>query len=77
MVHEPQPRNGKFRDRRDEILFIDARHLGHLINRRTREFSEADIKTITDTYHNWRNTNGQFPYVEDVPGFCWPHRWPA
>jgi len=57
----------EMRDRRDQILFIDARHLGHLINRRTREFSEADIKTITDTYHNWRNTNGK--YV-DVPGFA-------
>ena len=32
--------NGQYRDRRDEILFIDARHHGHLINRRTREFSD-------------------------------------
>jgi type I restriction enzyme M protein len=36
--------NGKFRNRRDEILFIDAREIGHLINRRTREFSAEDIK---------------------------------
>jgi type I restriction enzyme M protein len=55
--------NGKFRDRRNEILFIDARHMGHLVNRRTREFSEADINTIADTYHNWRNPNGKY---EDV-----------
>ncbi len=47
--------NGKFRNRTDEILFIDARNLGHLINRRTKEFSEEDIATITNTYHNWRN----------------------
>ena len=69
--------NGKFRNRTDEILFIDARHLGHLVNRRTREFSEADINTIADTYHNWRNKfpspggvpEGRGGYV-DVPGFC-------
>jgi type I restriction enzyme M protein len=59
--------NGKFRNRTDEILFIDARHLGHLVNRRTREFSAADINTIADTYHNWRNPKGTYA---DVPGFC-------
>lgn len=60
-------RNGKFRDRSGEILFIDARNLGHLINRRTRELSDDDIRQITDTYHNWRNPGGQYL---DVPGFC-------
>jgi type I restriction enzyme M protein len=50
-----------------EILFIDARNLGHLINRRTRELSVADIKKIADTYHNWRNPEGDY---EDIKGFC-------
>lgn len=59
--------NGKFRNRQDEILFIDARNLGHLINRKTREFSKEDIKRISGTYHNWRNQNG---YYEDISGFC-------
>ncbi|MDD4698082.1 MAG: class I SAM-dependent DNA methyltransferase [Fermentimonas sp.] len=59
--------NGKFRNRTKEILFIDARNLGHLINRRTRELSEEDIKQISDTYHNWRNPNGNY---EDIAGFC-------
>ena len=59
--------NGKFRNRTDEILFIDARNLGHLINRRTLEFDDEDIEQITETYHNWRNPNGGY---EDVPGFC-------
>lgn len=54
-------------DRSGEILFIDARNLGHLINRRTRELSEADIKQIADTYHNWRNPHGDY---EDIKGFC-------
>jgi type I restriction enzyme M protein len=40
--------------RRDEILFIDGRNLGHLINRRSRELSPEDIQQIADTYHAWR-----------------------
>ena len=59
--------NGKFRNRVDEILFIDARNLGHLINRRTLEFSEEDISTIAETYHKWRNPDEGY---EDVKGFC-------
>jgi len=47
----PKERN----DRSNEILFIDARNLGHLINRRTRELSKEDIQKIAGTYHNWRN----------------------
>ena len=57
----------EYRNRKDEILFIDARNLGHLINRRTRELSPEDIQQITDTYHNWRNPDGDY---EDVAGFC-------
>ena len=59
--------NGSFRNRSKEILFIDARNMGHLINRRTRELSEEDITKISDTYHNWRNVDGGY---EDVAGFC-------
>jgi type I restriction enzyme M protein len=59
--------NGKYRSRTDEILFIDARNMGHLINRRTREFSKEDIEKIASTYHNWRNPNGKY---EDIKGFC-------
>ena len=59
--------NGKFRNRKDEILFIDARNMGHLINRRTRELTNKDIRTIAQTYHNWRNPEGSY---EDIKGFC-------
>ncbi|TPG66748.1 type I restriction-modification system subunit M [Hymenobacter nivis] len=59
--------DGRFRDRRDEILFIDARNLGFLVNRRTRELSDDDIRRIADTYHQWRNPSGSYA---DVPGFC-------
>jgi type I restriction enzyme M protein len=63
--------------RKGEILFIDARNMGHLINRRTRELLKEDIQLITDTYHNWRNkfpSDGGVPEgrggYEDVKGFC-------
>ena len=41
--------------------------MGHLINRRTREFSKEDIQKIAETYHNWRNPGGDY---KDVKGFC-------
>ncbi len=53
--------------RKGEILFIDARNLGHLINRRTKELSAEDIQRITDTYHAWRI--GEDGY-QDIKGFC-------
>ncbi len=53
--------------RKAEILFIDARNLGHLINRRTRELSHEDIQKIADTYHAWRTGEGKY---EDIKGFC-------
>ena len=62
----PEGRGG-FRNRTNEILFIDARNLGHLINRRTRELSQEDISKITSTYHNWRNAERNY---EDIAGFC-------
>jgi type I restriction enzyme M protein len=59
-------RNARLRDRRGEILFIDARKLGHMVDRTRREFSAEDIAKIAETYHRWREGIG----YEDVPGFC-------
>jgi type I restriction enzyme M protein len=59
-------KNGKFRDRTGEILFIDARKLGYMVDRTRREFSDADIETIAGAYHHWREGKN---YV-NVPGFC-------
>ena len=62
-------RNAKLRDRRNEILFIDARKLGHMVDRTRKEFSDADIEKITRTYHAWRG-EGEAGTYEDVAGFC-------
>ncbi|MCL6559048.1 MAG: SAM-dependent methyltransferase, partial [Firmicutes bacterium] len=56
------------RDRSGEVLFIDARKLGVMIDRVHRELIEEDIRAIADTYHNWRG-DGDGKY-ENVPGFC-------
>ncbi|HNZ43664.1 MAG TPA: class I SAM-dependent DNA methyltransferase, partial [Bacteroidales bacterium] len=44
--------NGKFRNRTNEVLFIDARNLGFMVNRRSREFTDEDISKVASTYHN-------------------------
>jgi type I restriction enzyme M protein len=62
-------RNGRCRDRRGEILFIDARKLGHMVDRTRKEFSDDDIDKITRAYHAWRGEGDAGAY-EDVPGFC-------
>ncbi|WP_243438170.1 type I restriction-modification system subunit M [Fundidesulfovibrio soli] len=61
--------NHGFRDRRGEVLFIDARKLGHLVDRTRREFSDEDVERIARAYHAWRGEKEAGEY-EDVPGFC-------
>ena len=56
------------RDRSGEVLFIDARQMGVMVDRTHRELTEEEIRKIADTYHNWRG-DGPGEY-QDVPGFC-------
>ena len=58
-----------FRDRRGEVLFIDARKLGSMVDRTHRELTDDDIARIAGTYHAWRGEKDADEY-EDVPGFC-------
>ena len=58
-----------WRDRRGEVLFIDARKLGHMVDRTRKEFSDEDITKIAETYHAWHGEPDADAY-EDVPGFC-------
>jgi type I restriction enzyme M protein len=62
-------RNGTFtfRARRDQILFIDARQMGEMLNRRQRTLTDADIKKIADAYHAYRTPGRDLPAA---PGFC-------
>jgi type I restriction enzyme M protein len=60
-------KDGLHRERKKEIVFIDARKLGHMVNRRLRVFDDKDIERIANAYHQWRNTQGHY---KDVDGFC-------
>jgi type I restriction enzyme M protein len=60
--------SGSERDRRGEVLFIDARQMGNKISRTQIEFTNAEIQRIADTYHAWRGTTGE--KYKDEKGFC-------
>lgn len=70
-------RNHRFRDRRGEVLFIDARKLGEMVDRTHRDLTDADVSRIAGMYHLWRGekdvppetVDGLTAYA-DVPGFC-------
>jgi len=60
-------------NRAGEVLFIDARELGHLVTRAERDLSDDDVSKIADTYHAWRGASAVKELerkYEDVPGFC-------
>lgn len=59
-------RKGKSNGAKGKILFIDARNLGYMVDRKLRELSEDDIQKIASTYQNWRHENN----YEDIQGFC-------
>ena len=61
--------NREHRDRQGETLFIDARQLGHLVDRANRDLSAEEIARVANTYHAWRGKEGLDAYA-DIPGFC-------
>jgi len=68
LTRNKNPGDG-WRDRRGEVLFIDARKCGHMADRTRKEFSDDDIARIANTYHAWRSEERTIEY-DDVPGFC-------
>ncbi len=65
----PVGRKSPLRDRRGEVLFIDARKMGRMVDRVHRELTDEEIQTIARTYHAWRGQEEAGEY-KDVPGFC-------
>ena len=55
------------RNRTNEILFIDARNLGSLINRRNRELTDEDIARVAKIYSDWKSESAEY---QDIPGLC-------
>ena len=62
-------RKTRLRDRRGQVLFIDARNMGVMVDRTRRELTDEEIRKIADTYHAWRGEKDAGEYA-DVPGFC-------
>jgi type I restriction enzyme M protein len=56
----------KLRARKGEVLFIDARNLGYMKDRVLRDFTQDDLNTVCETFHNWQTGDG----YEDKAGFC-------
>jgi type I restriction enzyme M protein len=61
--------NGRFRNRSNHVLFIDAREIGTMISRRQKELTEEDIIMIGEIYHSWRSNELEQMY-KDIPGLC-------
>jgi len=55
--------------RKNQTLFIDARNLGVMIDRRHRELTAEDLKKISETYNSWKNKEAKEKY-QDQLGFC-------
>ena len=49
----------------DKTLFIDARNMGHMVDRKHRDFSEEDINRLADTFTAFQNGT-----LQDTKGFC-------
>ena len=60
---------GQLRDRRKQVLFIDARKLGRMADRTHKDLTDEDIARIANTYHAWRGEQDAGEYA-DIPGFC-------
>ncbi len=58
-------------DRRGEVLFIDTRSMGTMVDRTERVFTEEDLAKIASAYHAWRGTGSALGKYEDVAGFCY------
>ena len=59
-------KNDKFRNRENEILFIDASKIGSMPKRKFRVLKDDEITRISETYHHWRNIAGNY---KDITGF--------
>ncbi|MDZ7337193.1 MAG: type I restriction-modification system subunit M [candidate division KSB1 bacterium] len=65
----PAGQTEPLRDRRGQVLFIDARKMGRMVDRTHRELTEEEIQRIARAYHAWRGEADAGAY-QDIPGFC-------
>jgi len=66
LTKDKSGKDGRKRDRRGKVLFIDARSLGYMRDRVLRDFTAEDIRKVADTFHAWQRGDD----YEDMPGYC-------
>ena len=66
--HPDSTRN--YRDRENEILFMDLRQWGEPFEKKFIQFSDDHIKEITDTFHTWQQVSCNTDY-KNIPEFCY------
>ncbi|MFJ5774992.1 N-6 DNA methylase [Streptomyces sp. NPDC093094] len=75
LAKDKSPQGSKnFNDRRSQVLFIDARAMGSLLDRTERILTDGDLEKISDSYHAWRGTQSAKEKglsYENVPGYCY------
>lgn len=75
LTKDKSPQGAKaLTDRRGEVLFVDARNLGTMVDRTERVLTDEDLAKIADTYHAWRGTkSAKVKHIsyEDAPGYCY------
>jgi type I restriction enzyme M protein len=59
-----------YRDRRDEVLFMDLRQIGEPFEKKFVQFSDQHIKDIAKTYHTWQQTISEQEY-KHIPEYCY------
>ncbi|WP_394530782.1 type I restriction-modification system subunit M [Priestia aryabhattai] len=60
----------KYRNRTNEILFMDLRRMGIPFEKKFIQFSESDIASICATYHSWQQDESETRY-QNIPEFCY------
>ena len=60
----------QYRDREDEILFMDLRQWGEPFEKKYTQFSPDHITDIANTFHSWQRSD-LFEEYEDKPEFCY------
>ena len=55
-----------YRDRKQEVLFMDLRQMGEPFEKKYTQFSDSDIQKIANTYHQW-----QAQVIENIPEYCY------
>lgn len=59
-----------YRDRSDEILFMDLRQMGSPYEKKYIELTEEDRTKVAKTYHSWQSINATEEY-KDIDEYCY------